>query len=69
VARLITRIRPSVSIWFHQPYGVVDESGGSVSIERRFARLIGMPRHRLPRYPGSASRSGAVQVIACTIRT
>ena len=55
VARLITRIRPRVSIWFHQPYGVVDESGGSVSVERRFARLVGLPIERLPRYPGSAS--------------
>ena len=55
VARFILRVRPSVSIWFHQPYGVVDQSGGSLSLERRFARLVGLPLERLPRYPGSAS--------------
>ena len=53
VARLIERVRPQVSIWFHQPYGVVDQSGGDVRIERRFSRLIGLPIQRLPRYPGS----------------
>jgi murein peptide amidase A len=51
---LILRVRPRVSIWFHQPLGLVDESGGSVAIERRFARLSGLPLRRLTRYPGSA---------------
>jgi murein peptide amidase A len=52
---LIRRLRPHITIWFHQPYGVVDESGGNVSIERMFARLTGLPLRRLPRYPGSAA--------------
>jgi murein peptide amidase A len=51
---LILRVRPRVSIWFHQPLGLVDESGGSVAIERRFAQLSGLPLRRLTRYPGSA---------------
>ncbi len=50
---LIDRFRPQISIWFHQPYGVVDQSGGHVRTERRFAHLIGLPLQRLPRYPGS----------------
>jgi murein peptide amidase A len=50
---LILRVRPGVSIWFHQPLGLVDESGGRVGIERRFARLAGLPLSRLTRYPGS----------------
>lgn len=50
---LIDRFHPQISIWFHQPYGVVDQSGGDVRIERRFSRLIGLPLERLPRYPGS----------------
>jgi protein MpaA len=54
-ARLILRIRPTLSIWFHQPYGLVDGSGGDVNIERRFARLAGLPLVRLPRYPGSVT--------------
>jgi protein MpaA len=51
--RLIRRIRPTTSIWFHQHLGVVDESGGDVRVETRFARLVGMPAARLSRYPGS----------------
>ena len=52
---LILRIRPDVTIWFHQHQDVVDLSGGSAAIERRYARLTGMPIARLPRYPGSAA--------------
>jgi protein MpaA len=53
-ARLIRRVRPRISIWFHQPLAVVDRSGGSVGVERRFSRLSGLPLRRLTRYPGSA---------------
>jgi protein MpaA len=53
--RLILRLRPQVTLWFHQPLGVVDESGGSIAVERRFARLIGLRARRLTRYPGSAT--------------
>ena len=51
---LVERVRPRVAIWFHQPVGVVDESGGSLAVERHFSRLSGLPLRRLPRYPGSA---------------
>lgn len=51
--RLILRVRPRVAIWFHQPLGVVDESGGDIRLERRFARWSGLPLRRLARYPGS----------------
>lgn len=54
LAQLIRRVGPTISIWFHQPVGVVDESGGSLTVEHRFARLLGEPLRRLPRYPGSA---------------
>jgi protein MpaA len=53
-ARLIERVRPRVSIWFHQPLALVDKSGGSVGVERRFSRLSGLRLRRLTRYPGSA---------------
>ena len=43
-----------MSVWFHQPVGVVDASGGSLRVEQRFAGLLGEPVRRLPRYPGSA---------------
>ena len=52
--RLIARVDPLVSIWFHQHEDVVDESGGRLAIERRFARLAGLGLARLPREPGSA---------------
>ncbi len=52
---LIARVHPAVTIWFHQPLAVVDESGGSLSVERRFARRVGLPLRRLQRYRGSAT--------------
>ena len=50
---LIRRIRPTISIWFHQHLDVVDESGGDLQVERTFARQVGMRTERLTRYPGS----------------
>jgi protein MpaA len=52
---LILRVRPQITIWFHQPLSVVDQSGGSLRIERSFARLLDLPLRRLNRYPGSAA--------------
>ena len=53
--RLILRVRPQITIWFHQPQGLVDLSGGDPRIERRFAHLVGLPVRELTRYPGSAA--------------
>ena len=55
MAVLIARLRPTVSVWFHQPIGVVDQSGGSVLVERRFAKILGLPLRQLQRYNGSAA--------------
>jgi protein MpaA len=52
---LILRVRPKITIWFHQPLATVDESGGSVRVERSFARMVHLPLTRLTRYPGSAA--------------
>ncbi|MCU1624666.1 MAG: murein peptide amidase [Frankiales bacterium] len=52
---LVRRLRPAVTVWFHQPVGVVDESGGSVSVEQRFANTLGEPLRRMTRYHGSAT--------------
>lgn len=52
---LVTRLRPDVTIWFHQPQGLVRASGPSVGIARRYARLAGMRFARLPWPPGSAT--------------
>jgi protein MpaA len=54
-ARLILRVRPTISIWYHQHLRVVDESGGNVAIERKYARAVGLPLVRLSRFPGSVA--------------
>ena len=55
--RLILRERPDVTIWFHQPFGLIDRPQGNPFAARRFSELIGLPLVDLPRrYPGSASR-------------
>ena len=51
--RLIERLRPSVSIWFHQHLDLVDDSTGNRSLERRFARAAGLRLAPLAREPGS----------------
>ncbi len=51
---LIERIRPAVSIWFHQHLDLVDDSTGNRSLERRFARVAGLRLAPLKREPGSA---------------
>jgi hypothetical protein len=43
-----------VTIWFHQHLDLVWASGGDRRIERRFARLSGLPYHGLPPLAGSA---------------
>ncbi len=52
--RLIRRIEPDITIWFHQPLALVDASG-DVTIERRYARLVGLPLVRLDRLHGTAT--------------
>jgi murein peptide amidase A len=53
--RLLLRVRPQLSIWFHQHLAVVDISEGSQALERRFARLVGLPAVSLTDYPGSVA--------------
>ena len=53
---LILRLHPHLTIWFHQPLGLVDGSKRSLALERRFARLSGLPLKQLKgRYPGAAT--------------
>jgi len=54
-AAFLDRVRPSVTIWFHQHADLVDDSGGDPVVERRFAQTIGLPFMRLTRYPGSVA--------------
>ena len=52
--RLIRRLRPTMTIWFHQPQGVVRAWGRSTGVARRYAQFAGA-RFRAIRWPpGSA---------------
>jgi protein MpaA len=52
--KLITRIRPQITIWYHQHATLIDLSGGNPDVERDYSSLVGLPAHELVRYPGSA---------------
>jgi murein peptide amidase A len=54
--KLILRLRPDVTIWFHQPQSVVRAWGRSRGMARRYAQLAGVPYRALAWPPGSASR-------------
>jgi murein peptide amidase A len=51
---LIVRVRPRLTIWFHQDLNLVWASGGDRRVERLFARMSGLPYRRRPQLPGSA---------------
>lgn len=54
--RLILRLRPDLTIWFHQPQAAVRAWGPSRAVARRYARLAGVPYRSWEWPPGSASR-------------
>ena len=54
VRGLILRLRPQLTIWFHQPQGVVRAWGPSVTAARRYARLAGVRYRSLPWLAGTA---------------
>ncbi len=51
---LILRLRPHLTIWFHQHLDMVWASGGDRRIEKVFARVSGLPYHPMPQLAGSA---------------
>ena len=53
--RLIRRIRPAVTIWYHQAEDLVDMSGGDRGVARRYARLAHMRATCLAFLPGTAT--------------
>jgi len=53
---LIRRLRPALTIWFHQPQAVVRAWGGSRAVARRYARLAGERYRSLEWPPGAATR-------------
>ncbi len=51
----LDKVRPNVTIWYHQHEGLVDLSGGDASIETRYASMVGLRAQQLQQYPGSAT--------------
>jgi protein MpaA len=57
IRALILRERPAVTIWYHQPFGLVDRpESGSDALTRAYAALSGLRAGRLAPRPGSMSR-------------
>jgi hypothetical protein len=52
--RLVRRVHPDVTIWYHQPQAIVRAWGGSVGSARRYARLAGAPYRSLRWLHGTA---------------
>jgi N-acetylmuramoyl-L-alanine amidase len=56
VRRLVRRIRPDVSVWFHQHLRLVNlSSGADPRVVRDYARRVGLPARTLPNYRGTAT--------------
>ena len=52
----ILRVKPALTIWYHQPLDVVYGSDPHVAVLKRYARLTGLPYRRLVAPPGAATR-------------
>jgi murein peptide amidase A len=63
IRALILRTRPAVTVWYHQPFGLVDrpETGGD-AISLAYSHVSGLPFHALAPRPGSMSRWENVRV-------
>jgi protein MpaA len=53
IHRFVLRLRPAITIWYHQHARLVDDSGGDRAIERRYARMVGLPFRHFGDVPGS----------------
>ena len=53
--QLIARVRPAVTIWYHQHEDLVDMAGGDRGVARRYAQLAGLRATCLPFLPGTAT--------------
>jgi beta-N-acetylhexosaminidase len=57
VRRLVRRIRPDVTIWYHQALRLVDYgSGADPALVRAYASRVGLPVRRIGFLPGIATR-------------
>jgi hypothetical protein len=56
MAAFILRIKPKLTIWYHQPLAEVYGSDPHVAVLKRYARLSGLPYHKLTAPRGAATR-------------
>ena len=60
---LVLRARPTLTIYYHQPFGLVDvPEGGHPRAARSYAWRTGLPLRKLARRPGSLSRWQNVRI-------
>jgi N-acetylmuramoyl-L-alanine amidase len=55
LAALVRRLRPRVTVWYHQHMRLVDRGGGDRFLERLYARRSGLPYRAIPPPPGTAT--------------
>ncbi|HEU0019379.1 MAG TPA: N-acetylmuramoyl-L-alanine amidase [Thermoleophilaceae bacterium] len=55
LAALIRRVRPRVTVWYHQHLRLVDRSGGDPYLEQLYARRSRLPYRRIAPLPGTAT--------------
>jgi protein MpaA len=57
VRRFVRRVRPDVTVWYHQALRLVHLTpGADLRIVRAYARRVGLPARPLPPYRGTATR-------------
>jgi hypothetical protein len=54
LAAFVERERPRLTLWYHQALRMIVTSDGDAALERLYSARSGLPRRRLPRYPGTA---------------
>jgi N-acetylmuramoyl-L-alanine amidase-like protein/zinc carboxypeptidase len=56
VRRLVRRLQPAVTVWYHQHMRLVNlSSGADPRVVRGYARRVGLPARPLPNYHGTAT--------------
>jgi len=53
--RLVERIEPDITVWYHQPLAMIVRSKGRLRIQREYARLVGLPLRTLDPLHGTAT--------------
>lgn len=55
-AAFIRRLRPRVSLWYHQPWFAVERGVADPALERLYSTRTGVPRWTFPKLPGTVTR-------------